>query len=154
MTATPERCDDATRSPRGVLRCILAAGHEGMHHIDPAGPAEQPKPDPDPQPVPGSVAIATVRIAGSNANDLDSADHAGVLVVRTQHGRWYAPILDAVFTDAEVTVTSRAVVVTEADREDLIEKLRQYWHLDPSASTSVEVSVIREWFAARLEGGA
>lgn len=103
------------------------------------------QPDPDPWPVPGSVAIATVR----------GVEGQVVWCVATgQGGRlraWVSPTSvegHRLHPTGEVTVTSRAVVVTEQDRDELLEQLA-----DADVQPGWVARTVREWFAARLEGG-
>ncbi|PZF83211.1 hypothetical protein, partial [Jiangella anatolica] len=94
---------------------------------------------PTPHPVPGSVAIATVRVA--------DAVYSNELVYRFLSG-WAAIELGYNdLADDEVTDVQRAVVVTEADVEDLLGDWDDQW---PDEA----YEYFREWFAAKLEGGA
>lgn len=106
-------------------------------------------PTSDPWPIPGSVAIATVR-----------GGFKDVLLVRfavSLHAdRWFSPVGlgpkgEHEFLDHEVTVTSRAAVVTEADVEQLMGAI---CHGEQQHDEHVQYCVpIREWFAALLDGG-
>lgn len=96
-------------------------------------------PVPAPTYQPGDVAIATVRGA------------EGVTVIRAQNEfggpgvAWRSGVLvqgTDWHSSAAVTITSRAVVVTEAE----------LWHLLNQVD-SVHEGIIREWFAAKLGGG-
>jgi hypothetical protein len=113
------------------------------------------QPDPDPQPVPGGVAIATVRGV------------EGVVVWRVEDDtreKWRtAQPINRLRThgDDQVTVTSRAVVITERYAEDLAERFERAAS-DASYKLPEEVTEAylfaarqtRAWFAAELEGGA
>lgn len=88
---------------------------------------------------PGDVAIATVRVG--------DASYPNELVYRFLSG-WAAIELGYHdLTDDEVTVTSRAVVVTEADRDQLVEDLTEYL-----GDVGHEDTVSR-WYDALLGGG-
>jgi hypothetical protein len=100
-------------------------------------------PDPTPQPVPGSVAIATVR----GVEGVRVWSEPSVLVERPIWHSIGRVGPDAAHPDHEVTVTSRAVVVTEADAEEhALATRREFGHESERW--------FREWFAALLEGGA
>ncbi len=90
---------------------------------------------PQPEYRPGDVAIATVRIG--------DAVYPNELVLRYLDG-WSAPGLgyDDLLQD-EVTVTSRAAVVSEEDRDELIEFVGPH-----------DAQTIRDWWNEKLGGEA
>lgn len=115
---------DVRRYPHRLAEALAEAGVLADDETPP-GPAE---------PIlalqPGDVAIATVRGV------------EGVVVIRTSDSRWVSAEC-WVGNDSEVTVTSRAVVVTEADRDELLSSMRD----------GFDYRDVREWFAAKLGGG-
>lgn len=100
-------------------------------------------PEPSSWPVPGSVAIATVRGEGPMVVTRIKpvvrpvVDDAVWVTAEPVHRRTYHP-------EYEVTVTSRAAVVTEADRA---------W-FEGFLSTEQQHAVFREWWNEKLEGGS
>lgn len=100
-----------------------------------------------PAPQPGDVAIATVRGAGET--------FVGVQVMLTEAAgpddteQWMSAVpVDGMFWHeiADVTVTSRAVVVTEADRDELLDAV-------VGLARHGVLSTVREWWNEKLGGG-
>lgn len=137
-------------APEPILRptCVHADGYEhpaitkdGGQTWSTCDRALQDQLARQPAPSPGDVAIATVRGV------------EGVLVFRLRDGLWVTHDNGddrgwITMLDDEVTVTSRAVVVTADDRDQLIKDLSGY------LGDVGHEDTVNRWFAALLGGAS